>query len=80
MNAQKYAQTLVINEKHGKEAKMVTEQQLSPKKMVGNSDLKEKETPQKEAEVIAERASGEMNFAELMNPEFIAQFKGCWRW
>ena len=45
------------------------------------SDLERKERPEKEeTEVMPEEPGQEMSFAELMNPEFIAQFKGCWRW
>lgn len=54
---------------------MVTQE----KQRVG--DLKKEETlERKDTEVVLVEPSREMSFADLMNPEFIAQFKGCWRW
>ena len=44
-------------------------------------DVERKERLQREeTEVMPEKPEREISFAELMNPEFIAQFKGCWRW
>ena len=32
------------------------------------------------AEVVVKEEGQELTFAELMDPEFIRQFKGCWHW
>ena len=45
------------------------------------SDLERKDKPDKEETgIMPEEPGRKMSFAELMNPEFVAQFKGCWRW
>jgi hypothetical protein len=32
------------------------------------------------ADVVVKEGGQQLTFAELMNPEFIRQFKGCWYW
>jgi len=45
------------------------------------SELERTEMPEAEkAEVVVKEEGQELTFAELMDPEFIRQFKGCWRW
>ena len=45
------------------------------------SELERTEMAEAEkAEVVVKEEGQELTFAELMDPEFIRQFKGCWRW
>jgi len=58
---------------------MVTAKEVLDRPKTG--DLERKERPETgKTGVMPQEPSREMSFAELMNPEFIAQFKGCWRW
>lgn len=57
------------------------EGEVQDKVTVEVSELERTEMPEAEkAEVVDKEEGQELTFAELMNPEFIRQFKGCWRW
>lgn len=57
------------------------EEVVQDKVTVEVSELERTEMPEAEkAEVVVKEEGQELTFAELMNPEFIRQFKGCWRW
>lgn len=59
---------------------MVTERMVQEKLKTSELEMKDILEWEESEIIIEETTQREMSFAELMNPEFVAQFKGCWRW